>query len=175
MTTSFGVRSTLRSAAARRIEAAGLAFQQTHDQSAESETQLDEPARPQIDRSASVPGQGVSVRSLFKAPIETTRPAAARRDAGKGKCRTIIEEVAAKYGVAVREILSDRRARVLIPPRHEAMFRCVAETHLSLPAIGRVFNRDHTSIGHAVMRHHINTGEPLPRGMDWKAGRRKRR
>jgi hypothetical protein len=55
------------------------------------------------------------------------------------------------------------------------MFRCVAETTLSLPAIARIFHRDHTSIGHGVMRHHIRTGEPLPRGMDWKAGRRKRR
>lgn len=175
MTTSFGVRSSLRSAAARRIEAAGIAFQQTHGRSDQGETQQDLPPRPQIGRSASASGKAVSVRTLFKAPIETSRPAAARRDAGKGKCRTIIEEVAAKYGVAVKEILSDRRARVLIPPRHEAMFRCVAETHLSLPAIGRVFNRDHTSIGHAVMRHHIATREPLPRGMDWKAGRRKRR
>lgn len=114
-------------------------------------------------------------RVLFRAPIEPARPAAARRDAGKGQCRRIIEEVADKYDVPAKDILSDRRAHVLIPPRHEAMFRCVAETLLSLPAIGRIFNRDHTSIGHAVMRHHLRTGDPLPRGMDWKAGRRKRR
>jgi chromosomal replication initiator protein len=96
-------------------------------------------------------------------------------DRRPGQCRAIIEEVAAKYDVPVKDILSDRRAKVLIPPRHEAMYRCVAETPLSLPAIGRVFHRDHTSIGHGVMRHHLRTGDPLPRGMDWQAGRRKRR
>lgn len=170
--TTFGARSSLRSAAARRIEAAGRAFQDAHGKGEPSEklrVPPKAPAGPDPDSAAALP------RLLFRAPIEPTKPAAARRDAGKGKCRTIIEEVAAKHGVAVREILSDRRARVLIPPRHEAMYRCVAETHLSLPAIGRIFGRDHTSIGHAVMRHHLTTGDPLPRGMDWKAGRRKRR
>ena len=92
----------------------------------------------------------------------------------QGQCHRIVDEVAAKHHVRAGDILSDSRAHALIPPRHEAMYRCVAETSLSLPAIARIFHRDHTSIGHGVMRHHIRSGDPLPRGMDWKAGRRKR-
>lgn len=182
MSTSFGVRSSMRSAAARRIEAAGRAFQAAQEQDrtgGASGREIAAPAaQPRQAHSAGAsmpPPPENAPRILFRAPIEPTRPAAARRDAGKGQCRAIIEEVAAKYQVPVKDILSDRRAHVLIPPRHEAMFRCVDESPLSLPAIGRIFNRDHTSIGHAVMRHHLRTGDPLPRGMDWKSGRRKRR
>lgn len=104
---------------------------------------------------------------LFRAAIEEIRPSVPPRSGRHGQCRAIIEEVAAKYDMPVKDILSDRRAK--------AMYRCVAESPLSLPAIGRIFHRDHTSIGHAVMRHHLRSGDPLPRGMDWKAGRRKRR
>jgi chromosomal replication initiation ATPase DnaA len=157
MSTAFGVRSSLRSAAARRIEAAGLAFQRQLQREAKKAAE----ARP-----------AVTARS----PHHAEAASAVRRErAPKGQCHRIVEEVAAKYGVTASAILSGSRARLLIPPRHEAMYRCVAETTLSLPAIGRIFKRDHTSIGHGVMRHHIRTGDPLPRGMDWKAGRRKRR
>lgn len=172
MTTSFGVRSSLKSAAARRIEAAGRAFEAAERRS------TGDPAVPET-RNA---GKGVNRLAPpaaapglpYRAPVAPARSPAVQSSVGKGRCRTIIDEVAAKYRVPVADILSDRRAHALIPPRHEAMFRCVAETKLSLPAIGRIFGRDHSSIGHAVMRHHLRTGDPLPRGMDWKAGRRKR-
>lgn len=149
--TAFGTRPTFRSDAARRIEAAGRAFAETE---------------ARANRSAPLLGAGTARR---------TEPVAAPPKRGPGACHRIIAEVAARHDIPVHDILSDRRARVLIPARHEAIWRCVMETPLSLPAIGRVFHRDHTSIGHAVMRHHLTTGDPLPRGMDWKAGRRKRR
>lgn len=154
MTTAFGVRSSLRSPAALRIKAAGLAFQRRQD-AAIAKSRIVSPA-----------GDGHR-RGGSKQPDEPPKP--------PKSCREIIAEVAAKHEVSVEEILSDGKAAMIIPPRHEAMYRCVAETALSLPAIGRIFHRDHTSIGNAVMRHHIRTGAALPRGMDWKAGRRKRR
>ena len=176
MSTSFGVRSSLRSAAARRIEAAGLAYRERQRRQTDTEESAACP-KPEIAASSgghphppeparAFPFTGI-IDSLSEEPFGTDRR--------PGHRRAIIEEVAAKYDVPVKDILSDRRAKVLIPPRHEAMYRCVAETPLSLPAIGRVFHRDHTSIGHAVMRHHLRTGDPLPRGMDWQAGRRQRR
>lgn len=152
MSTAFGVRSSLRSEAARRIEAAGLAFEKQHkDERDEDETPPARTARHHAEARMAAVG----------------RPP-------QGQCHRIVDEVAAKYHVRAADILSDSRAHALIPPRHEAMYRCVAETSLSLPAIARIFHRDHTSIGHGVMRHHLRTGDPLPRGMDWKAGRRKR-
>ncbi|MGV8840475.1 MAG: helix-turn-helix domain-containing protein [Bauldia sp.] len=147
--TAFGIRPTFRSEAARRIEAAGRAF-------AEAEART----------------SGTVVRPAAPRAAAAAAPEPKRR--GPGACHRIIAEVAAKHDIPTHDILSDQRARALIPARHEAIWRCVMETPLSLPAIGRVFNRDHTSIGHAVMRHHLTTGAPLPRGMDWKAGRRKR-
>lgn len=149
--TNFGIRPTFRSEAARRIEAAGRAF-------AEREARA----------------KGIDPVLAAHPPGQSPRPAVPSKRT-PGACHRIIEEVAAKHDIPVHDILSDRRARVLIPARHEAIWRCVMETPLSLPAIGRVFHRDHTSIGHAVMRHHLTTGDPLPRGMDWKAGRRQRR
>lgn len=174
--TTFGVRSSLRSAAARRIEAAGLAFeeQQRRERGGQlaPERAAAEPEPPPAPI-APAPSHD-AVRAFPFTALERSDDAFAF-DRRPGQCRAIIEDVAAKYDVPVKDILSDRRAKVLIPPRHEAMYRCVLETPLSLPAIGRIFHRDHTSIGHGVMRHHLRTGDPLPRGMDWKAGRRKRR
>lgn len=91
-----------------------------------------------------------------------------------GSCAAILDEVAAKYGVSVRDLVSERRPRSILPARREAMYRCVVETSLSLPTVGRAFRRDHTTIGEAVMRHHLTTGAPLPRSMNWKPRHRKR-
>lgn len=96
-----------------------------------------------------------------------------------GPLRTIIEEVAARYGLPVEAMFSSgkiggrggRAPRLLSAIRHEAMFRCVAETALSLPIIGRAFGMDHTSIGHGVMRHAERNGLTPPRGMKWKPGK----
>jgi hypothetical protein len=133
-----------RSPAAARINAAGRAFEER------------KPVQAPHPEEEATPAKG-------KAPPDDGRY--------HGACQTIIEEVAAKYRLSPSDILSDRRSRaVLVPARHEAIYRCVLETPMSLPAIGRVFKRDHTSIGHAVMRHHFRTNAPLPRGMVWVTG-----
>ncbi|MGD9740397.1 MAG: helix-turn-helix domain-containing protein [Parvibaculaceae bacterium] len=145
---SFGASGAAigRSAAGRRIEAAGREYQ------AKAGAVEPPPARP----APAVP--------------RAAAPAAMPPAIPLGACQRIIAEVSEKHDIPVKDILSERRAWALIPARHEAIYRCVAETALSLPAIGRVFNRDHTSIGHAVMRHHVRTGAPLPRGMVWMTG-----
>lgn len=65
----------------------------------------------------------------------------------------IIDQVAAKHHVTVAEIKSHRRDQVVARARFEAMWRMTKETSLSLPAIGRKFDRDHTSVLHAVRQH----------------------
>ena len=57
--------------------------------------------------------------------------------------------VAAAYGVTRNEMISDRRNVKIIMPRHVAMYLCRELTPRSLPAIGRMFGRDHSSISHA--------------------------
>jgi chromosomal replication initiation ATPase DnaA len=67
----------------------------------------------------------------------------------------IVNEVLKKYpGVTWEDLISVRRTRVFIKPRHMAM-TAVHEQRpdLSFPAIGRIFGgRDHTTILHAVRK-----------------------
>ena len=59
--------------------------------------------------------------------------------------------VAERFGLTVRDLESDRRARYVARPRQLAMFLARTMTHHSLPVIGRAFGgRDHTTVMHAI-------------------------
>ncbi|OCP36748.1 helix-turn-helix domain-containing protein [Ensifer sp. LC163] len=66
--------------------------------------------------------------------------------------RDIVQEVLVLYpGVTWEDITSVRREKRLIEPRHRCMAAVYEERKdLSLPMLGRVFRRDHTTILHAV-------------------------
>jgi len=61
-----------------------------------------------------------------------------------------IATVCARRGVAEREILSPMRDRSVSWPRQEAQFILKKLTKKSLPAIGREFGRDHTTVIHSL-------------------------
>lgn len=61
----------------------------------------------------------------------------------------IVAEVARFYNLHPREVISHRRNRSIARPRQEAMLLSRALTDKSLPIIGKVFNRDHTTVIHA--------------------------
>lgn len=138
--TQFGIRSTFRSEAAQRIEAAGRAFSQSP---------------------AALAEKAAAARRTTVAIVATPGP-----------CRRIIDAVAAETGVPVAEILSNSRRRDIVLARHDAIWRCLAETQLSLVVVGRIFGRDHTSIGSAIMSRARRTGEAPPRGLDWNCADR---
>lgn len=56
------------------------------------------------------------------------------------------------WGISRRELLSPRRQRELIAPRHAAMYLSRLLTPLSVGTIARLFERDHTTVLHAVDR-----------------------
>lgn len=57
------------------------------------------------------------------------------------------------FGVSVSEVVSARRTKHIINPRHVAVYLCKELTPYSLPAIGRAFGgRDHTTILHSLRR-----------------------
>ena len=58
----------------------------------------------------------------------------------------IVDKVAKKYGITVEDIKGRKRTREIANPRHIAIFIIRKLTDMSLPAIGRLFNRDHTTI-----------------------------
>lgn len=67
----------------------------------------------------------------------------------KYPCRDIIRATSDFYNVSVRDILSERRAKWIVPARHMAMYLCVSHTTYGYETIARVFGRDHTTIIYA--------------------------
>lgn len=71
--------------------------------------------------------------------------------------RDIVQEVLVFYpGVTWEDITSVRREKRLIEPRHRCMAAVYEERKdLSLPMLGRMFRRDHTTILHAVHKTEV--------------------
>lgn len=84
---------------------------------------------------------------------------------GSRSISEIIVEVARSHGVSLNDILCAGRSRDIVRIRHEAMYLCARDTPHSLPAMGRRFCRDHTTIIHGIRQHAKRNGLPLPRGM----------
>lgn len=74
----------------------------------------------------------------------TAEPVAAR------PCALIRSAVARRFGVTEREMMSIRRCRGVARPRQVAMFLSYRLTAHSLAQIARVFDRDHTTVLHAI-------------------------
>ncbi len=63
----------------------------------------------------------------------------------------IQKEVCKHYGINLNELLSKKRNKQLVYPRHIAMFICRKMTDASFPLIGDQFGgRDHTTVMHGV-------------------------
>ena len=63
---------------------------------------------------------------------------------------TIQKTVAAHYHLEINEIVSKKRNKQLVYPRHIAMYLCRKLTDASFPQIGEQFGgRDHTTVMHA--------------------------
>lgn len=58
----------------------------------------------------------------------------------------IFNAVAHKYGVTIDDIRGKRRTREIAQARHVCIYIMRTVTDLSLPSLGRIFNRDHTTI-----------------------------
>lgn len=70
------------------------------------------------------------------------------------QAQQILAEIAQKHGVRISEIRGPRRQRALVLARHEYCVRLYSEMpQLSLPSIGRIINRDHTTVLYAVRKH----------------------
>ncbi len=65
---------------------------------------------------------------------------------------TILRIVCSATGVSKRELLAHNRSRKIVNARHMAMWLLRRHTFLSLPAIGRILHRDHSSVLNGVRR-----------------------
>lgn len=87
-------------------------------------------------------------------PIPDSAIAAAHDDPRiLGGVRCIQEVVCREFGISRAEMLSQRRTKNLIVPRHIALYLSKKLTPLSLPSIGKRFGgRDHTTALSAIRR-----------------------
>lgn len=135
--TAFGVHSESTSLARRRIEAAGWAYQHRNDKPVPKPVPVVvEPRKPGLSPEA----------SLWAFMLMMLQPALNQ------PANLIMEEVRQKHGLTRIEFMSSRHARELIEARHEAWFRLRNETTLSYPQIGRLFNRDPSTVMHGARR-----------------------
>ena len=67
--------------------------------------------------------------------------------------RGIIKEVAQKHDLEPYDVLGKDKCRHMAWARHEAFDRIRKETHMSLPAIARIFDMDHTSVLYGIWAH----------------------
>lgn len=75
------------------------------------------------------------------------------REFGKTPVRSLIDRVGAFHGISFEDIVGPRRDRKTVAARFDAIAAVhKARPDLSTPQIGRHFNRDHTSILHALSR-----------------------
>jgi len=96
--------------------------------------------------------QAASITRLWEA-LEAQKEILSRV-ATPERLNIIITEVSKKHGFEPLDIIGPRQQAPLVRARQEAYWRCVKETKLSYPAIGRAFgNRDHTTIMWGAKRH----------------------
>ncbi len=76
----------------------------------------------------------------------------------------IIRVVCNEFNLTRSQILGDQRYRPIAFPRQIGMYLAALHSHLSLPAIGREFNRDPTTVLHAIKRVKDDWPEHYP---DW--------
>lgn len=65
----------------------------------------------------------------------------------------IKSECAEKHGVTVAKIDGPRRSEKIVHARQEAMWRAKNETNLSFPSLGKLFDRDHTTVMWGIRQH----------------------
>ena len=81
------------------------------------------------------------------------RDMSANPDGARIKIDDILKVVGRHYNVARTDLLSPRRARVVVVPRQIGMYLAKKMTSRSLPEIGRRFGgRDHSTVLHAVRK-----------------------
>ena len=67
-------------------------------------------------------------------------------------------EVADRNGISYAQMVGLQRSRLIAWARQEAYWECSRRTGASLPQIGRVFSRDHSSVLYGIREHEKRAG-----------------
>ena len=68
----------------------------------------------------------------------------------------ILSAVSSKYGISVEDIKSKKKTENIVNARHLSIYITRKLTDLSLPAIGKIFSRDHSTIISSINKVDIN-------------------
>lgn len=63
--------------------------------------------------------------------------------------RSIVEQVARRHAIGILELMGSDRSRRLVRPRWHA-YSALREAGFSYPVIGKIMNRDHSTVMHGV-------------------------
>jgi chromosomal replication initiation ATPase DnaA len=77
------------------------------------------------------------------------------------RVKQIVNDVSERTGISVNDLVSNIRSFSVVLARHEAMATIAKELSMSLPAIGRVFLRDHTTVIYAIRNWNERTGQNI--------------
>lgn len=107
-------------------------------------------------------------RQVYDWPIGPDRPAfsvvVAFKPFNTLQSETIFAEVCAKYGFSRAAIRGPSRAHPVLRARQELMYRLYEECrHLSIPQVGSIVNRDHSSCLNGMKVHADRNGLRLTR------------
>ena len=77
----------------------------------------------------------------------------------RATAHSLVELVAAKHGITTKELMSPTRKKNIVEARQEAMYRIKVSTGYSILEIARFFNKDHTTILHAISKYERKSRE----------------
>lgn len=113
------------------------------------------PPPPPI-RAIVVPGRVYGphpIPARFSAAVAREFDDAMRAVSNRQDAKQIVIATAREHGMPLAWILGPRRNTCIVRARQEAMARVYDSCHgMSLPQIARLFNRDHTTVLHAVKK-----------------------
>ena len=78
------------------------------------------------------------------------------------RARQIMADVATEHGLHPSDLTGTNKHLHVCIARHHAMYQVRTHTDLSLPEIGRLFARDHTTVLHGIRTHAHREGLPMP-------------
>ncbi len=84
--------------------------------------------------------------------MSATAERATAGESGLSGADAIIDAAAEQYRVKRSCILSERQDAPVVEARHLALYRCRNELLWSYPRIGRLFDRDHTTVMNACRK-----------------------
>lgn len=145
----------------------GLKYIDSRQAAIARELRRREQAKTQMDAKAKEDAEAAR-REREKAAAEAEALRLASAEVTRRTAQQIIKEEAARAGHRPSDLISERRNMPITRARQIAMWRMREETNKTCAAIGRLLNKDHTTVLHAWKRVDAilddieKRGEPLP-------------